>query len=109
MSDERASRVILGEQLKEEREYRGFSQDEVTRYLGMPPTALSQIESGSRDISPQDLRRLAKLFRIRIETLTGQSRRQPQPSRFRCRQAPTPGFPPPIVTNCAGSRAICRR
>ena len=39
----------------------------------MPPTVLSQIESGSRDISPQDLRRLAKLFRIRIESLTAHS------------------------------------
>ena len=74
MSDERTNRVILGERLKEEREYRGFSQDEVARYLGMPPAALSQIESGSRDIDPEDLRRLAKLFRIRIESLTVESR-----------------------------------
>ena len=73
MSNERASRTILGERLKEEREYRGFSQEQITRYLGMPPTVLSQIESGSRDIRPQDLRRLANLFRIRIESLTGHS------------------------------------
>ena len=73
MSNERATRTILGERLKEEREYRGFSQDEITRYLRMAPTVLSQIETGSRDISPQDLRRLAKLFRIRIANLTGHS------------------------------------
>ncbi len=73
MSDERTSRVIPGERLKEEREYRGFSPDEVARYLGMPPEALSLIESGGRDISPEDLRRLAKLFRIRIESLTVES------------------------------------
>ena len=73
MSNERASRIILGERLKEEREYRGFSQDEITRYLRMPPTELSQIESGSRSISPEDLGQLAKLFRIRIESLTGHS------------------------------------
>lgn len=73
MSDERTHRVILGERLKEEREYRGFSQDEVARYLGMPPTAFSLMESGSRDVSPEDLRRLAKLFQIRLESLTVES------------------------------------
>lgn len=73
MSNERTSRVILGERLKEEREYRGFSQDEVARYLGMPPVALSLIESGARDISPENLRRLAKLFRITLESLTVES------------------------------------
>lgn len=73
MDDERTSRVILGERLKEEREYRGFSQDEVARYLGLPPAALSLIESAARDIGPEHLRRLAKLFRIRLESLTVES------------------------------------
>lgn len=73
MGDERTGRVILGERLKEEREYRGFSQDEVARYLGMPPAALSLIESGGRDISPEQMRRLAKLLRIRLESLTSES------------------------------------
>ena len=69
MGDERTSRLILGEWLKQEREYRGFSQDEVARYLGMPPAAFSLIESGARDISPEHVRRLAKLFRIRLKSL----------------------------------------
>ena len=73
MSDERTSRIILGERLKEEREYRVFSPDEIARYLGMPPEALSLIESGGRDINPEDLHRLAKLFRIRIDSLTVES------------------------------------
>jgi len=73
MGHERTSRVILAERLKEEREYRGFSQDEVARYLGVPPGAFSLIESGRRDISPEQVRRLAKLFRIRLESLTAES------------------------------------
>ena len=57
----------------------------------MPPTALSQIETGSRSISPEDLGRLAKLFRIRIESLTGQSQEA----------AEAESFPLPAGTNAA--------
>ena len=71
MTDERTSRITLGERLKEEREYRGFSRDEVARYLGVTPSALSLIESGSRDVSTEELGRLARLFQIRMESLAG--------------------------------------
>ena len=71
MTDERTSRITLGERLKEEREYRGFSQDEDARYLGVTPSALSLIESGSRDVSTEELGRLARLFQIRMESLPG--------------------------------------
>ena len=82
MTDERTSRIILGERLKEEREYRGFSQDEVARYLGVTPSALSLIESGSRDVSTQELGRLAKLFQIRMESLTGDHQQPSETESF---------------------------
>ena len=71
MTHERTRRTVLGERLKEEREYRGFSQDEVARHLGMTASALSLIESGSHDVTTQELGRLATLFQIRMQSLTG--------------------------------------
>ena len=83
MSDERAIQVILSERLKEAREYCGFSQEEVARHLGVPRSAISLIESGSRRVSAEELSRLAKLFQTTMESLAGHDQEASEPDSVR--------------------------
>ena len=71
MTDE-SDRTALGARLKETREYRGFSQEEVAKYLGVPRSAVSLIESGARRLDVLEVRKLAQLYECSIEELTGE-------------------------------------
>jgi transcriptional regulator with XRE-family HTH domain len=72
MSDK--ERAELGLRLREAREYRGFSQDDVARQLGVPRSAVSLMESGTRRVEVLELSRLAKLYNCSMAELTGESR-----------------------------------
>lgn len=56
--------------LKEAREYMGISQEKVATYLGVPRSAVSEIESGKRSVSALELQRLAKLYQKSIGWFT---------------------------------------
>ena len=56
------------------REYRGFSQDEVARHVGLSRSAISLIESGSRQVRALELRRLATMYETTMEYLAGSDR-----------------------------------
>ena len=83
MSDERRVQAILSERLKEAREYRGFSQEEVARHLGVPRSAVSLIESGSRRVSASELSRLAQLYQTTMDNLTGHDQKTSEPESVR--------------------------
>src|SRR5439155_4808732 len=68
---EKIDRAALGVRLKEAREYEGFSQEEVAKYLGLPRSAISLIESGARGIDFLELKKLATLYKCTIDQLTG--------------------------------------
>ena len=54
-------RQVLGERLKEAREYVGLKQDDVAKKLGIPRSALSNIEAGSRkDLAETEKRDASK-------------------------------------------------
>lgn len=74
MSDERSIQAILSERLKEARVYRGLSQEEVARHLGVPRSAVSLIENGARRVTAAELSRLAKLYQTTMESLAGHER-----------------------------------
>ncbi|MGO8869002.1 MAG: helix-turn-helix domain-containing protein [Alphaproteobacteria bacterium] len=67
-----AERQRLGEKLRQAREYIKLSQDEVARHLGIPRTALGNIESGQRRVDAIELKRLAELYRQPISHFTGE-------------------------------------
>lgn len=71
MSEEK-DRVALGARLKDAREYRGFSQEEVASYLGISRSAISLIETGVRGLDFLELKKLAKLYKCTIEELSGE-------------------------------------
>ena len=56
--------------LKEAREYIGASQDRVAKYLDVPRSAISEIESGKRNISAIELQKLAGLYQKPVSWFT---------------------------------------
>ncbi len=71
--DEAADRERLGAGLRSAREYLGLSQEEVAKYLGIPRTALSLIESGQRRIDALELKKLAQFYKRPVASFTGES------------------------------------
>lgn len=84
-------RQKLGERLKREREYLGFSQDQVAETLGITRSAVSLIESGQRKLEVLELKRLAALFGRTVADLTGEEPEEPaaEPVRALARLATT--------------------
>jgi transcriptional regulator with XRE-family HTH domain len=71
--DEKVDRQRLGARLREAREYLGLSQDEVAKYLSIPRTALSHIESGQRGVDALELKKMAQLYKQPVVYFTGES------------------------------------
>ena len=71
--EEKVDREKLGIRLREAREYLGLSQDEVAKYLDIPRTALSHIESGQRGVDALELKNMAQLYKQPVVFFTGDS------------------------------------
>ena len=56
------ARKILGKRIKAAREETGLSQEQVAKQLGIPRSAVSQMESGNRRVEAIELGRMAKLY-----------------------------------------------
>lgn len=73
-AEEAVDRQKLGARLRETRGYLGLSQDEVARYLGIPRTALSQIERGQRRVDILELNKVAQLYKRPLAHFMGELR-----------------------------------
>lgn len=71
-TQDETERKRLGERLREARKYLGLKQDEVAASLGLPRTALVDIESGQRRVEAIELTRLAKLYQQPVAYFTGE-------------------------------------
>ncbi len=65
-------RTLLGERLKEAREYLDLSQDEVAKKMSLPRSAVSLIESGQRKVDAIELQKLAELYQRTVSYFTGE-------------------------------------
>ena len=83
MNDTPSCSATIGARLKDAREYRGFSREEVARYLGIAPADLSRIEDGSQQVAAVDIKRLAKLYKTTAEHFTDNAREEPEPESVR--------------------------
>jgi transcriptional regulator with XRE-family HTH domain len=70
--DKDDDRKTLGERLREAREYLGFSQDQVAKFLGVSRSALSLMESGQRKVDALELKKLAGLYKRSVGYFTGE-------------------------------------
>ena len=55
---------ILKNRLRELRETRKLTQQEVAKLLDIDHTTVSRHESGSRDLSPEDIQKYARLYKV---------------------------------------------
>ncbi len=65
-------RKVLGERLRQAREYLGFSQDQVATFLNVPRSALSLMETGQRKVEALELKKLAGLYKRPVGYFTGE-------------------------------------
>ena len=70
--DMEGDRRAMGERLRQAREYLGFSQEEVAKYLNISRSALSNIETGQRKVDALELKKLASLYKRPATQFTGE-------------------------------------
>lgn len=78
---------VLGAKLREAREYIGLKQDQVATHLGIPRTAVSEIEKGKRSVSALELKKLAHLYQRSVQHFTGDEPAVPADVAFLARTA----------------------
>lgn len=59
----------IGHRIKILREKTGMSQDTLSQKMGIPRPAVSQIESGERKISADELQKLSHIFHVSVDDL----------------------------------------
>lgn len=68
-------REHLGQMLRDSRENRGMSQQAVSARVGLSRTVIAQIELGNRPVSPDELAKLADLYRKPVSDFSTPSER----------------------------------
>lgn len=63
---------VVAARIREARESLGLTQGEVSGALQIPRTSVHAMETGKRGVSALELRRLARLYRRRVEWLLGE-------------------------------------
>lgn len=66
----------LSRRLREAREFMNLSQQFVSEQTGIPRSAISDIERGSRRVESLELKRLAELYRMPVGYLLGDAPRE---------------------------------
>jgi transcriptional regulator with XRE-family HTH domain len=71
-------RITLGGRIREAREYVGLTQQQVAEALSLPRTAISDIETGKRKVTAEELKGLADLLKHPVTYFTGESGEVPE-------------------------------
>lgn len=66
----RKEKEKLVTRLKEAREYVGLSQDKVAAFLDVNRSAVSEIESGKRNVTAMELKKLSKMYQRPVAWFT---------------------------------------
>jgi transcriptional regulator with XRE-family HTH domain len=70
-------RQILGDRLRDAREYLGFSQEDIATHLGVSRSAVSMIESGQRRVDALELKKLSAIYKRPVGYFTGEDVEEP--------------------------------
>ena len=60
-------RVVIGQRIKSEREFAGYTQAELAELVAIDATVLSRIENGQRGIDSLILRRVARVLGVPMD------------------------------------------
>jgi transcriptional regulator with XRE-family HTH domain len=71
MSENETQKDRLAARLRTAREMAGLSQGQVAKMLGLHRPSISEMEAGRRKVSAEEVARLAELYRVDIDWLTG--------------------------------------
>ena len=77
------STKIIADRLREARVYLGFNRDDVSGAMGRERRWVDDIEHGRRQVTGEELRKLARLYRRPVAWLCGESSFQPSPDMLR--------------------------
>lgn len=86
------------QRIKEAREFLGFSQEEVSKYLGLHRPAISEIEAGNRRVHAEELLKLSKLLCRSVAWLAGDEETPPLTEALAAMAA---GLPPEDIEELA--------
>lgn len=64
MSDSKQIKLILGATVKELRNNKGITQEQLAEYLGLQPHSVTKIETGRAFVSSEVLAKLANFFNV---------------------------------------------
>ena len=79
MSDEAEQWRLIGDRLRQAREYLELKQEEAADAVGVSRSALSLIENGRRKVDAVELARFAEIYGQTIEALSGTAKTPPLP------------------------------
>lgn len=79
MSDEAKQWRLIGDRLRQAREYLELKQEEAADAVGVSRSALSLIENGRRKVDAVELARFAHIYGQTIEALSGAAKTAPLP------------------------------
>ncbi|KAB0568427.1 MULTISPECIES: helix-turn-helix domain-containing protein [Pseudomonas] len=68
-TDNDEERIQIAERLRTAREYMGLSQAQIAQLVGLPRTAITGIETGTRKVEATELKRLSGIYRRSAEYL----------------------------------------
>ena len=68
-----AKRAQIAERLKEARKLAGLSQGHVAKMLGLHRPSVSEMESGNRRVSAEEVARLAEIYDVSASWLLGKA------------------------------------
>jgi len=63
--------MVYGARIKDYRMLRKLSQEDVAEQTGLPLTAISKIEHGTRKVTFEEAVRFAEVLRVRLDDLAG--------------------------------------
>ena len=77
--------VKLGEKLQSSRKNAGFTQQDVAEELGMARTSITAIENGDRNISPEELVKLCRMYNRKVSDIIEELQFETEPFRVQFR------------------------
>jgi len=72
MSSPDSKRQIIAARIREARRMAGLSQGQVAKLLGLQRPSVTEIESGNRGVTAEELSKLAEVFEVSVTWLLGE-------------------------------------